>query len=149
MKVLITKNYVEKIISDYGYQLDDSKAFPYYWKRIPTNDLRTPFAFTIITIALTSHSFRIEGLNELRFIRSVKAGKIKLEKEEDIEKYRVALFETTLETKGNLESILPFLEKQLDIISFEPTHSDIYHDAIHHIQMISEAANQIDMEDEY
>ncbi len=130
-----------------GFYLDRSREFPFFWKRINQNDTRNKFAFSVVTVTLHSHSLRIEGLNETRLVREIKAGKIILEKEEDIDKYKETIFETTLDTVGRMRPILDFFEKQTQIIAKEPIFSEEYKEALKNIELIVDAANQVDLED--
>ncbi len=147
MSKSISPEYLKTILLPRGYKLDSSGEFPIYWKRIDQNDTRSKYAFSIVTATMHSHSLRIEGLNEPRLNNEIKAGKIVLEKEEDIENHKEVIFETTLDSRGKFEVILEFFEKQIAVIGTEPIYTDLYKSALRNIQLIVEAANQVDMED--
>jgi hypothetical protein len=147
MKSEITLDYLKKILYGFDYKLDSSGEFTIFWKRINQNDTRSRFAFSIVTATLHSHSLRIEGLNEARLKNEIKAGKIIIEKDEDIEKYKQVIFETTLDSRGKLETILNFFEQQIKIIGTDPIYTDNYKIALNNIELIVDAANQVDMED--
>jgi len=147
MKSEITLDYLKKILYGFDYKLDSSGEFTIFWKRINQNDTRIRFDFSIVTATLHSHSLRIEGLNEARLKNEIKAGKIIIEKDEDIEKYKQVIFETTLDSRGKLETILNFFEQQIKIIGTDPIYTDNYKIALNNIELIVDAANQVDMED--
>lgn len=147
MKSEITLDYLKKVLYGFDYKLDSSGEFTIFWKRINQNDTRSRFAFSIVTATLHSHSLRIEGLNEARLKNEIKAGKIIIEKDEDIEKYKQVIFETTLDSRGKLETILNFFEQQIKIIGTDPIYTDNYKIALNNIELIVDAANQVDMED--
>ncbi len=139
--------YLKELLFPLGYKLDLEKEYPVFWKQIDQNDLRSQYAFSVITATLHSHSLRLEGLNEPRLIRAIKAGQVQIEKIEDLENLREVLFETTLDDIGNLEALLSFLELQLQVISSQPIYSDEYKTALKNIELIVQAANEVDTED--
>jgi hypothetical protein len=147
MPNLIDIAFLKAELHPRGYKLDSSREFPVFWKRIEQNDTRSKFAFSVVTVTLHSHSLRIEGLNETRLMREIKAGKITIEKEEDINDHQETIFETTLDTFGKMKIILDFFEKQIQIIAAEPIYSNDYKQALKNIELIVDAANQVDMED--
>ncbi len=142
----ITLEYLQRLFFSLGYKIDSSNEYSVFWKRIRQNDTRSKYAFSIITATLHSHSFRLEGLNESRLRNEIKAGKIVLEKDEDIENYKETVFETTLDSTGRLEIILNFFEQQLTLIENEPIYSEHYKKALKNIELFVEAANHTDME---
>lgn len=137
--------YLKDLLFPIGYKLDDSKEYPIFWKQITQNDLRSKYAFSIVTATLHSHSLRIEGLNEPRLIREIKAGHIELEKPEDIDNLREVLFETTIDDVGRLVPVLTFLEQQLAIVGNTPIYAPEYKQALKNIEMMVHAANQVDL----
>ena len=143
----INLKYLQQLLFPLGYKLDDTQEFPVFWKQITQNDLRSKYAFSVVMATLHSHSFRIEGMNEPKFIRAVKAGQITLEKPEDIENHREVLFEAMIDDTGRLEPVLTFLEQQLAVVGSMPIHAPEYKEDLQNIEMIVKAANQIDMED--
>lgn len=145
MPQAITLDYLKELLFPLGFKLDQEKEYPVFWKKVQQNDSRSAYAFSIITATLHAYSFRLEGLNEARFIKLLRAGKIKIEKEEDIEDYREVLFEATLEDIGRLEPTLIFLLDQIELIENQPIHADEYKAAIKNIKLIVDAANQIDI----
>jgi len=140
----IDKEHLSALLAPLGYQLDTTKEVPVFWKRLSTNDLRSAYAFTIVLVTLNSHTVCIEGLNEPRIERAVKAGLIEIKEEEDLEELKEVLFECTLESDNKLQTILTFLEKQLTIITSHPIHSDPYKEAISHIELLVDTANEIE-----
>lgn len=142
----ITFEYLSNLFFPKGFKIDSSSEFPVFWKRIKQNDTRSKFAFSVVTATMHSHSFRLEGLNESRLRNEIKAGKIVLESDEDIEKYKETVFETTLDSIGRLEIILDFFEQQLTVIENEPIYTDNYKKAIKNIELLVEAANHSSME---
>lgn len=139
--------YLKKLLVPRGYKLDSSLEFPVFWKRIGQNDTRSKYAFSIVTATMHSHSLRIEGLNEPRLQNEIKAGKVTIETDEDIEKLKEVVFETTLDTRGKLEVILEFFEQQVAIIGSEPIYTDSYKAALNNIKLIVDAANQVELDD--
>ena len=142
----INLSYLEELLFPLGFKLDKEQEYPIFWKKVTQNDSRSVYAFSILTATLHEYSFRLEGLNEPRFIKLLKAGKVQIEKEEDIEDYREVLFEATLEDTGRLEPTLNFLLDQIEIIENYPIHAEEYTTAIKNIKLIVDAANQLDME---
>jgi hypothetical protein len=147
MPNLIDLDFLKAELHPRGYKLDNSREFPVFWKRIEQNDTRSKFAFSIVTATLHSHSLRIEGLNETRLMREIKAGKIIIENEDDINNYKETIFETTLDSFGKMKVILDFFEKQIKVIATEPIYTNEYKEAIRNIEIIVDAANQVDMDD--
>jgi hypothetical protein len=142
----ISLSYLEGLLFPLGFKLDRAQEYPIFWRKVKQNDSRSPYAFSILTATLHEYSFRLEGLNEPRFIKLLRAGKIQIEKEEDIEDYREVLFEATLEDSGRLEPTLNFLLDQIALIEQHPIHTDEYATALKNIKLIVDAANQLDME---
>jgi hypothetical protein len=137
--------YLQQLLFPKGFKIDSSNEYPVFWKRIKQNDTRSKYVFSIVTATMHSHSLRLEGLNESRLRNEIKAGKIVLEKEEDIDKYKETIFETTLDSIGRLEIILEFFEQQIAIIESEPIYSESYKKAIHNIKLLVDAANQTEL----
>ncbi len=142
----ISLSYLQTLLFPLGFKLDQEQEYPVFWKKVAQKDIRSVYAFSIITATLHQYSFRLEGLNENRLMKQIRAGKIVLESEEDIEQMREVLFETTLDDAGRLEPTLNFLLQQLSVLETEPMHSEIYKQALKHIELMVAAANQVDLD---
>jgi len=86
----------------------------------------------------------IEGLNEPRIKRAIKAGLIEITSPEELDQLKEVVFESTLENSHKLKSILPFLEQQLQILEAEPIHTKTYKEALANIELLVDAANEVE-----
>ncbi len=144
MEVVISVSKLEELLSAYRYTLDLSQEKPIFWRRLNPNDLRSPFAFSLVMITLDDYSLVIEGINEPRIKRAIDAGVIEVTTPEDFEVLKEVVFETTLENDRKLKTVLPFFEEQLNTLEAYPIYSDEYKRAIANIQLLVEAANEIE-----
>lgn len=140
---MINLDYLKELLLPLDYQLDTSKDYPVFWKTINHNDLRTAYAFSLVVVNLMQYSVSIEGLNEPRVNRAIRAGLIEIKSTEEVDQLREVVFETDLGTPKKLEAILPFFETQLEIISTEAIYTDAYKKSISNIKLLVEAANNI------
>lgn len=135
---------VQALLQPYGYQLDTSQVRPFFWKNIPQNDLRSPLAFSLVLVTFWDYTLTIQGLNEPRLQRAISAGLIEIESEEQMEELKELVFETDYDSLKKLEVVLPFFEAQLATISSQPIHTDDYRRALANINLLIEAAAQIE-----
>jgi len=124
MDVDLGINKLEQLLFPLGYKQDLSQSKPIFWKNVRQNDLRSPYAFSLVIITLDEFTVFIEGLNEPRF--------------------KEIVFETTLDNQQKLETVLPFFEEQLNIIEIEPIYSKVYKRALANIELLIEAANEVE-----
>ena len=103
---MIDLEYLKELLFPLNYQFDDTQEFPIFWKKIPHKDLRSPYAFSLVMINVMKFTVSIEGLNEPRLRRAIRAGLIEVNSAEDVEKLKEVVFETDLETPKKLETIL-------------------------------------------
>jgi hypothetical protein len=144
MDVDLGINKLEQLLSPLGYKQDLSQAKPIFWKNVGQNDLRSPYAFSLVIVTLDEFTVFIEGLNEPRLKRAIDAGIIEINSPEDVEALKEIVFETTLDNQEKLEMVLPFFEEQLNLIETEPIYSDDYKRALANIELLIEAANVIE-----
>lgn len=144
MDVDLDINRLGQLLLPLGYKQDLSQAKPIFWKNISQNDLRSPYAFSLVIVTLDEFTVFIEGLNEPRLKRAIEAGIIEINSPEDVEALKEIVFETTLDNQLKLETVLPFFEEQLNLIETEPIHSDDYIRALANIELLIEAANVIE-----
>lgn len=140
----INLNKLHNLLQPLGYQLDKSQDKPFFWKKIKQNDLRSAYAFSVVLITLDNYTVVIEGLNEPRIKRAINAGLIEITTPEELDQLKEVVFESTLENSHKLESILPFLEEQLQTIEQEPIHTKTYKKALDNIELLVEAANEVE-----
>ena len=140
----ITLNRLEELLLPLGYDLDTTQDKPMFWKRIKQNDLRSAYAFSIVMVTLDQFTVFIQGLNEPRIKRAIDAGIITINSPEEFEELKEVLFESTLDNLPKLETILPFLEQQLDAIQNFPIHAKEYKKALSNIELLVEAANEVE-----
>jgi hypothetical protein len=86
----------------------------------------------------------VEGLNEPRLKRAINAGLIEINSQEDVEALKEIVFETTLDNQTRLKTVLPFFEQQLLVIQEEPIYSEAYKKALANIELLVEAANEVE-----
>lgn len=139
-----TLQQLELLLIPLGYHKDLSQGTPLFWKKVKQNDLRSPYAFSLIMITLDAFTICIEGLNEPRLKRAINAGLIEINSPEDVEALKEIIFETTLDTQERLKIVLPFLEQQLNTIEQEPIYTDTYKKALSNIELLVEAANEVE-----
>lgn len=135
---------LEPLLVPFGYQKDLTQGTPIFWKKVQQNDLRSPYAFSLIMITLDAFTIYIEGLNEPRLKRAINAGLIEINSPEDVEALKEVVFETTLDNQERLRTVLPFFEQQLDTIEQEPIYTDEYKKALSNIELLVEAANEVE-----
>ena len=135
---------LEQLLFPLGYQQDLTQSKPIFWKQIRQNDLRSPYAFSLVIVTLDEYTVCIEGLNEPRLKRAIKAGIIEINSPEEVEALKEIVFETTLDNQKRLETVLPFFEEQLHTIETEPIHSKVYKRALANIELLIEAANEVE-----
>lgn len=144
MNVDLSLNELEQLLFPLGYRQDLTQSKPIFWKQIQQNDLRSPYAFSLVIVTLDEFTVCIEGLNEPRLKRAIQAGMIEINSPEDVEALKEVVFETTLDNTRKLETVLPFFEEQLQIIEQEPIHSKDYKRALANIELLIEAANEVE-----
>ena len=137
-------NKLEQILVPFGYQQDNSQDKPIFWKKIEQNDLRSPYAFSLVMIRLDAFTICIEGLNEPRLKRAIKAGLVEINSPEDVDALKEIVFETTLDNTKKLEIVLPFFEEQLAILESDPIYTKDYKKALANIELLVEAANEVE-----
>lgn len=135
---------LEELLTPFGYQKDLTQGTPLFWKKVKQNDLRSPYAFSLIMITLDTFTICIEGLNEPRLKRAINAGLIEINSPEDVEALKEIVFETTLDNQERLKTVLPFFEQQLKVIESEPIYSDVYKKALANIELLVDAANEVE-----
>ncbi|BDS13219.1 hypothetical protein [Aureispira anguillae] len=144
MDVDLGINKLEQLLFPLGYQQDLTQSKPIFWKRIHQNDLRSPYAFSLVIVTLDEFTVFIEGLNEPRLKRAIDAGIIEINSPEDVEALKEIVFETTLDNQQKLETVLPFFEEQLNTIESEPIYTKAYKRALANIELLIEAANEVE-----
>lgn len=144
MDVQLGINKLEQLLFPLGYKQDLTQSKPLFWKKVHQNDLRSPYAFSLVIITLDEFTVFIEGLNEPRLKRAIDAGIIEINSPEDVEALKEIVFETTLDNQKKLETVLPFFEEQLHTIETEPIYSKAYKRALANIELLIEAANEVE-----
>ncbi|MGH1339608.1 MAG: hypothetical protein ACRBFS_26050 [Aureispira sp.] len=144
MKVEETLEQLASLLKPFGYQKDLTQGTPLFWKKVQQNDLRSPYAFSLIMVTLDTFTICIEGLNEPRLKRAINAGLIEINSPEDVEALKEIVFETTLDSQERLKTVLPFFEQQLDTIEQEPIDTDAYKKALSNIELLVDAANEVE-----
>lgn len=144
-KTTIDLDLLNELLLPLGYELDESQENTVFWKQIKQNDTRSAYAFSLVMATLDNFTLRIEGLNEPRLRKAIRAGIIEIKNEEDVEALKEVVFESTLDRPSRLKTILPFFEKQLNTISSEPIHTDSYRTALDNIELLVDAANSIEL----
>ena len=137
-------NKLENLLSPLGYEQDLTQSKPIFWKNIDQNDLRSSYAFSLVIVTVDEFTICIEGLNEPRLKRAIDAGIIEINSPEDVEALKEIVFETTFENQKKLEIVLPFFEEQLHVIETEPIYSKDYKRALSNIELLVEAANEVE-----
>ncbi len=139
----IVLDNLKKWLLPLGYQLDKSEEKPVFWKKIKQNDLRSAYAFSIVWVTLDDYALCIEGMNEARIARAVKAGLIAITSPEEFDQLKEIVFESTLESSEKLQTILPFLEQQLEAIQNYPIYEKEYKKALANIELLVDAATEV------
>lgn len=135
---------LEALLTPFGYHKDLTQGTPLFWKKVKQNDLRSPYAFSLVMITLDTFTVCIEGLNEPRLKRAINAGLIEINSPEDVEALKEIVFETTLDNQERLKTVLPFFEQQLKVIESEPIYTDAYKKALANIELLVDAANEVE-----
>ncbi len=135
---------LEPLLEPFGYHKDRTQETPIFWKKVKQNDLRSPYAFSLVMITVDAFTIYVEGLNEPRLKRAINAGLIEINSPEDVEALKEVVFETTLDNQARLRTVLPFFEQQLLTIEQEPIYSDVYKKALSNIELLVEAANEVE-----
>jgi hypothetical protein len=135
---------LEPLLEPFGYQKDLTQGSPIFWKKVRQNDLRSPYAFSLVMITIDAFTVCVEGLNEPRLKRAINAGLIEINSQEDVEALKEIVFETTLDNQTRLKTVLPFFEQQLLVIQEEPIYSEAYKKALANIELLVEAANEVE-----
>jgi hypothetical protein len=135
---------LEQLLFPLGYKQDLSQEKTIFWKKVKQNDLRSPYAFSLVIVTLDVFTVCIEGLNEPRLKRAIDAGIIEINSPEDVEALKEVVFETTLDNERKLETVLPFFEEQLKVIEKDPIYTDDYKRALANIELLIEAANEVE-----
>lgn len=135
--------YLSNLLTPHGYELDSSQERPFFWKAIQQNDLRSPYAFSLVLVTLFAHTVVVEGLNEPRLKRAIRAGIITIESEADVDALKELIFETSLDLLHKLEHVIPFLEQQLAIIETQAIATDEYKRALANIKLLIDAAESL------
>lgn len=144
MKVDIGIQKLEQLLSPLGYRQDLTQDKPIFWKKVQQNDLRSPYAFSLVIVSIDEFTICIEGLNEPRLKRAIDAGIIEINSEEDVEALKEIVFETMFDNDQKLKTVLMFFEEQLQIIENEPIYSKDYKRALANIELLVEAANEVE-----
>ena len=140
----LTLDDLRTLLEPLGYQQDLTQDKPLFWKRIRQNDLRSPYAFSLVLITLDVFTVCVEGLNEPRIKRAINAGIIEIQSPEDLEALKEIVFESTLDQTSRLQTVLEFFEQQLTTIEQEPIHAPAYKTALSNIELLVEAANEVE-----
>ncbi len=136
-------SFLQQQLNPYAYQFDDSQERSFFWKQIPQNDLRSPFAFSLVLITILDHTITIEGLNEPRLRRAIQAGLIEIQSAEDLDGLKELVFEADIDALERLQTVLPFFEEQISIIGSQPIHTEAYKRALSNIALLVEASNEV------
>lgn len=139
---LINLDLLGELLEPFGYSPDFSQDYPFFWKEIKHNDVRSSYAFSLVIIRLDEYVVRIEGLNEPRLRKAIRAGLIEVQDADDVEALKETVFEGVLDERRRLETVLQFFEQQLQALAEEPIYSDEYKKALSNIQLLVEAAEQ-------
>lgn len=135
---------LKTFLDPFGYEQDLTQDKPLFWKRIRQNDLRSPYAFSLVLITLDAHTIYVEGLNEPRIKRAINAGIIEINAPEELEALKEIVLETTLDNKKRLHTVFAFFEQQLKTIENDPIYTDAYKKALSNIELLVEAANEVE-----
>lgn len=144
MDVALGIGKLEQLLFPLGYQQDLTQEKPIFWKRIKHKDIRSPYAFSLVIVTLDEFAVCIEGLNEPRLKRAIDAGIIEINSPEEVEALKEIVFEATLENESRLKTVLPFFEEQLQVLENEPVYSKVYKRALANIELLVEAANEVE-----
>lgn len=144
MDGVLTLDALKILLEPLGYEQDLTQEKPLFWKRVQQNDLRSPYAFSLVIITLDDFTICVEGINEPRIKRAINSGIIKINAPEDLEALKEIVFETTLDNSSRLSTVLAFFDQQLQTIEQEPIHSPAYKAALSNIELLVEAANEVE-----
>ena len=137
---------IRQLVEPYGFQQNEelNEEPIFFSKRFSIQHLGSPFAFTILTITLTPHSYILEGLNEFRLQRALRAGLIELDDPEKLDELKEVLFEATYDQFDRCEAILGFVIGQLQTVEREKRHTDLFKKALVDLEMVSAMAKQVE-----
>jgi len=117
-----------------------------FWRRLENRDLRSPFAFSHLRASLDQYVFRLEGWNQGRLKKAAKAELIVLETPEDLEPYKEIILEKDRNAGEQLPAFIGFFAQQLQALEEEKLSSPMYKAALKNLELMAQAANQVDLE---
>ncbi|AFC25535.1 hypothetical protein [Saprospira grandis] len=117
-----------------------------FWRRLENRDLRSPFAFSHVRASLDQYVFRLEAWNQGRLKKAAKADLIVLESPEDLEPYKEIILEKSRAAAEQLPAFIGFFAQQMQALEEEKLSSPIYKAALKNLELMAQAANQVDLE---
>ena len=137
---------IDKLLKPFGFKdaADLSTEYPIFYRPFSIQHLGSPFAFTVLTVTLWPHSYILEGLNDFRLQRALRAGIIELESPEQLDEFKEVLFESTYDQYDKFVAILRFVIDQLFILEQEKRHTDAFKKALVDLEMVSTIAKQVE-----
>lgn len=144
---MITLDYLNKKLPDYGYVLQENTETPVFIKKVNHRNFRKKMAFTIIFITLDTYTVTIEGMNEMLIRRAVDSGAIEIPDMETFNLLRDIIYDATtdIDTKA-FETIFHFFEQQLVELEKPFFGSDEYELALKNLRLLVDAANDTPIE---
>jgi hypothetical protein len=146
---MITLEYLNNKLPDYGYTLQENTDVPVFIKKLNHRNFREKMAFTVIFITLDTYTVTIEGMNEMLIRRAVDAGAIDIPDLETFNLLRDVIYDTTTDTSIKaFETIFHFFEQQLEIIETPNFGSDEYETALKNMRLLVDAANNAPVDED-
>lgn len=145
---MITLDYLNNKLPQYGYTLQENTEIPVFIKKINHKNFREKMAFTVIFITLDTYTVTIEGMNEMLIRRAVDAGAIEIPDLETFNLLRDVIYDATTDTSVKaFEIIFHFFEQQIDTLEMLNFGSDEYETALKNMRLLVDAANDAPLED--
>jgi hypothetical protein len=144
---VITLDYLNEKLPDYGYVLQENTDTPVFIKKVNHRNFREKMAFSVIFITLDKYTVTIEGMNEMLIRRAVDAGAIEIPDLETFNLLRDIIYDTTIDTSIKaFETIFHFFEQQVEALQKPNFGSDEYETALKNMRLLVDAANDAPVE---
>jgi|AntRauTorckE5430_2_1112549.scaffolds.fasta_scaffold07606_4 hypothetical protein len=143
---MITLDYLQNKLPQYGYELQENDETIFFLKKVNHRNYRDKMAFSIIFVTLDDYAVTFEGLNEMLIRRAVNAGAIEIPDLEAFNMLKDIIYDTTTDTEIKaFETIFHFFEQQLVILETNNFEDKTYETAVDNLRLLVDAANAAPM----
>jgi hypothetical protein len=143
---MIDLEYLKDKLIPRGFELEERGEMPMFYKRVNHKNGSSIYAFSLIMVSFDKYTVTIEGFNEILITRAIKANVISIETYEELAALREIVYDDTHEIVKRFETMLNFLEMQLEKIVNTPINSEEHQNALHNIELMVNAAKSASYE---